>query len=91
MILESTVSFTISILSLRPQRAPARIFDWEAIQRFVDQDINQTRQSSPEFMSATNRWDQCYLVCALQHLQHRLAMPLFMIGRLFNVSKGAIW
>jgi hypothetical protein len=79
--------FTISILSLWAQSAPARMLDWEAIQRFADEDIIQTLQSSPEFMPATNRRDQYYLASVFLHLQHRLAVPLSLIGRLFNMTK----
>jgi hypothetical protein len=47
-------------MSPSPQRAPASVMDWEAFRSFADDDIIRTLQSSPEFVSATDRRDQYY-------------------------------
>jgi hypothetical protein len=77
-------------MGLCPQRAPTRVLDWEVIPRFADENVIQTLESNPEFMSATNRPDQYYLAYALLYLQRRPAVSVSMIGNRFNISKGTI-
>lgn len=71
-------------------RAAPRVMDWETIRTFAEAEIIETLQSSPEFASATNRREQYYHAYVLLHIQHRPAVPVSMIGRLFEVSKATI-
>lgn len=78
------------IMTLVPVRAPAREMDWDTLRAFADAEIIETLQSNPEFASATNQREQYYYAYLVLHVQHRPAVPLSMIGRLFNVSKATI-
>jgi hypothetical protein len=70
--------------------APAREIDWDAARRFAEEEIIQVLRSSEEFAAAANLHEQYFQAYDLLHVRHRPAVPLSLIGRLFNVSKATI-
>jgi hypothetical protein len=85
-----TIRLKSFIMISRPERASARLMDWDEIRTFADADIVETLRSSPDFTSATDLRHQYYYAYVLLHIEHRPVVPLSLIGRLFNVSKGTI-
>jgi hypothetical protein len=78
------------MMSSDPERMDACVMDWEDLRHFADAGFIQTPEPSPMFISGMNRRHQYYHTYVSVPLGHRPGVPVWMIGRLFGVSKATI-
>jgi hypothetical protein len=70
--------------------APACQIDWDAFKDAAVQDLKDTLLANPEFNSAQTLRTQVFIAYQILHPNHIPAVPLSVIGRLFQVSKNTI-
>jgi hypothetical protein len=56
--------------------------DWEAVRQFAEEDVITCLQSSPEFASAMNFWEQYFHAWNSLQDQHQPAVPYSIIARI---------
>jgi hypothetical protein len=66
------------------------VTDWDAFRAFAHEEIVHCLQPSAKCMEATSLREQYFHACEVIRVQHRLAMPFPITGKLLNVSKASI-
>jgi hypothetical protein len=68
---------------------PARLIDWDAIDKHMEADSIQTLTMYLSFIYSENERDQCLHVCRLLRMERMPAIPYFMIAVFWELTR--VW
>jgi hypothetical protein len=69
---------------------PARLIDWDAVDKHVEANITQTLTMNFSFINSENERDQCFHACRLLRIERMPSVPYSTIGRILEIDKGLI-